>query len=146
MQQKSTATALDCMHKILFKQRVNQNILLKMHAGRHKHLQQSEQGGALFTLWMGECVLSCCDVNGQDECERQRAEMSGGQLLRRLLSVSPRNDLRELCRVWDWASTSAHENISRPKFLIKKSAEIQAFFPPFVTSWYVRPTLDFFVS
>lgn len=45
MQLKVTATTLDCMYKTFLKQWVNQIILLKMHAGRHKHLQQSEQGG-----------------------------------------------------------------------------------------------------
>lgn len=43
MQLKFTATTLDYAYKIFLKQRVNQMILLKMHPGRHKHSQQSEQ-------------------------------------------------------------------------------------------------------
>lgn len=52
--EQSNATKAHCHHprlqkkyKIVLKQRVNQIILLEiyMHAGRHKHLQQREQGG-----------------------------------------------------------------------------------------------------
>lgn len=66
-QLKFSATTLDRIRRIFRKQRVNQIILLKMyiHAGRHKHTQQSEQGGLyspcewlsvsfVAVMWMGQ--------------------------------------------------------------------------------------------
>lgn len=145
-QLKFTANALDCIHRIFHKQRVNQIILLKMyiHAGRHKHTQQSEQGGLyspcewlsvsfVAVMWMGQMNAK---GNEQRWAEGNR---SGDSCITFVLS---KWSLRTLAGLRLDVTMRAHMRIS-PGLNLSLEQCISALFYeviffPFVTSRYVR--------
>lgn len=113
-----------------------------MHAGRHKHLQQSEQGGLYSpSEWVSVSFVavmwtSKMDVKGNEQ-RWVEGNCSGDSSA---LHLSPRNDLWDL---WDGTSMrNAHENISRLKFLIKTMQKCRHFFP--ICHKLVCKILDFF--
>lgn len=125
----SHATEIHCHRTRLHLQNLPQAVGEPNYTGKNVHPRWQAQTlaaewtrGALFTLWMVECVLCCCDVNGPDECKRKRAETSGGQSLRRLLHYIC---FKEMIAENSGRSKTgrdhacAHENISRLKPLIK---------------------------